>query len=170
MLIVQMSVAKPQIKFVRYLKKLNMLLSTKNIESRIREMSEKLLKNILQPNEFTNCAQIFTILMLINTIIYVAKLVASFRNHNVVWEHGSNFKNLILKLHEEEVVFGGFTPYILTIYKLDQKTELFISLSHFLSSQYQTEKKIHIFKNVNTQRLRHAKRHSLVFSFLFSSH
>lgn len=56
MLIVQMSVAKPQIKFVRYLKKLNMLLSTKNIESRIREMSEKLLKNILQPNEFTNCA------------------------------------------------------------------------------------------------------------------
>lgn len=56
MLIVRMNVAKPQSKFVRYLKKLNMLLSTKNIESRIREMSEKLLKNILQSNEFMNCA------------------------------------------------------------------------------------------------------------------
>ena len=56
MLIAQMSVAKPHIKFVKYLKKLNMLLSTKNIESRIKETSEKLLKNILQPNEFTNCA------------------------------------------------------------------------------------------------------------------
>lgn len=109
MLIAQMSVAKPHIKFVKYLKKLNMLLSTKNIESRIRETSEKLLKNILQPNEFTNCAQIFTILMLINTIIYVAKQDAPLRNHNMVWEDGSNFKNLILRLHEE-VVLGGFMP------------------------------------------------------------
>lgn len=37
MLIAQMSVAKPQIKFVRYLKQLNMLLSTKNVEQNQRD-------------------------------------------------------------------------------------------------------------------------------------
>lgn len=86
-----MNVAKPQSKFVRYLKKLNMLLSTKisRVES---ERCQKAFKKIFY-NQMSSwiVPRFLPFWMLINTIIYVAKLVASFRNHNVVWEYGSNF-------------------------------------------------------------------------------
>lgn len=73
-LISQMSVGKPQIKRIKYSKKVHMLLcfsvqSMEGVKAERRWCQKSFL--YFKPNEFINCAEIFTVLMLINIIILI---------------------------------------------------------------------------------------------------